>query len=264
MAIKDPVGSIGIPSARFTVLVGNYGSGKTELSLNLALARARQGMACLVDLDVVNPYFRSAEQRALLEAAGLRVLAPTFAMTSVDIPALPPDILSVFEREEQSVVFDVGGDDTGAAALGQYARFFQPFVRRGEADFWFVVNPFRPLSGTPARILDLLGRVEGRARCRMTALLSNPNLGDATDVQTVLEGHSVVQEAARMSGLPIAALAGEAWLEPALPEALRAVFWPVRRYMRPEFFNERGEHGERGEGEPVPAFLVPKAGPMGV
>ena len=105
---------------RFTVLTGNYGSGKTELALNLALRFAAEGLkTTLVDLDIVNPYFRSAEKTPELEAAGVRVLMPTFAMTTVDIPALPPEIQSVFETPGDRVIFDVGGDETGAAALGR-------------------------------------------------------------------------------------------------------------------------------------------------
>ena len=112
---------------RFTVLVGNYGSGKTEMSLNLALTSVENGSATLVDLDIVNPYFRSSSQQETLKAAGVRVLMPSFALSTVDIPALPPEIQSVFEVPCDRVIFDVGGDDTGAAALGRYAPSFRRF-----------------------------------------------------------------------------------------------------------------------------------------
>ena len=109
---------------RFIVITGNYGSGKTELSLNLALYYAGKGKTTLVDLDIVNPYFRTGEKAEMLQEAGIRVLMPTFAMTTVDIPALPPEIQSVFEVPSDRVIFDVGGDDTGAAALGRYFPSF--------------------------------------------------------------------------------------------------------------------------------------------
>ena len=110
---------------RFLVMTGNYGSGKTEISLNLAFSSAVKQTTTIVDLDIVNPYFRTGEKKDILQQAGIRVLMPTYAMTTVDIPALPAEIQSVFETTAGNVVFDVGGDDTGAAALGRYHPFFE-------------------------------------------------------------------------------------------------------------------------------------------
>lgn len=99
-----------------------------------------------MDLDIVNPYFRSAEQHALLEAEGIEVFMPSFAMSTVDIPALPAQIQAVFEQPYAHVVIDVGGDDTGATALGRYA----PYTRalRDEMNVLYVVNPCRPFSSS--------------------------------------------------------------------------------------------------------------------
>lgn len=107
--------------SRWIVLTGNYGSGKTEIALNLALDYVKAGQqTTLVDLDIVNPYFRSGEKAQEMQEEGVRMLMPTFALTTVDIPALPAEIQSVFEMPSDRVIFDVGGDDTGAAALGRY------------------------------------------------------------------------------------------------------------------------------------------------
>ena len=111
-------------SSRMIVLTGNYGSGKTEIALHLAETFAEKEKTTLVDLDIVNPYFRSGEKAEELRQKGVRVLMPTFAMTTVDIPALPAEIQSVFESDADRVIFDVGGDDTGAAALGRYYPSF--------------------------------------------------------------------------------------------------------------------------------------------
>ena len=100
---------------RIKILVGHYGSGKTELALNMARSVRRAGMkTALVDLDIVNPFFRSAEQGAWLNEHDIRLLAPTFALTAVDIPALPAQILSVFSDNSLRTIFDVGGDDAAA------------------------------------------------------------------------------------------------------------------------------------------------------
>ena len=148
---------------RFIVLTGNYGSGKTEIALNLAFRFAALGeKTTLVDLDIVNPYFRSAEKAGELEKAGVRVLMPVFALTTVDIPALPPEIQSVFEQPSDRVIFDVGGDDTGAAALGRYAPAFQK--NRSDTLSLLVINCMRPLTENREDILDLAERIGKRGR----------------------------------------------------------------------------------------------------
>ena len=79
--------------SRIKILVGHYGSGKTEIALNMALEMKNHfDQVALVDLDIVNPFFRSAEQGDVLKQAGVKLLAPTFALTGLDIPALPAEI----------------------------------------------------------------------------------------------------------------------------------------------------------------------------
>lgn len=176
---------------RYTVLTGNYGSGKTELALNLAFHFARQGMkTTLVDLDIVNPYFRSAEKKPELEKEGIRVLMPVFAMTTVDIPALPAEIQSVFETPTEKVIFDVGGDDTGAAALGMYAPQFQRF--RQDTLTLLVVNCMRPLTESEDDILELAGRISARSRLRIDRLVNNTNLADRTEPEMIERGERIV------------------------------------------------------------------------
>ena len=135
--------------AVYLVLTGNYGSGKTEIALNIALESAKRMKTTLVDLDIVNPYFRSSEKAEELREAGVRTLMPTYAMTTVDIPALPAEIQSVFEIPADRVIFDVGGDDTGAAALGRYYPSFA--ARRDRTEMILVVNCMRPLTREKTR-----------------------------------------------------------------------------------------------------------------
>lgn len=105
--------------SRIKAVVGHYGSGKTEFSLNMALAARAAGRRALVaDMDIVNPFFRSAEQGERLKRAGVELIAPPYALTGVDLPVLSPEIYAIFEQPERFCVLDVGGDDAGAAALG--------------------------------------------------------------------------------------------------------------------------------------------------
>ncbi len=217
--------------AKVWAVTGNYGSGKTELSLNLALKSARVTATALVDLDIVNPYFRSAEREELLTGAGVRVLKPTFALSTVDIPALPAEITSVFERGEK-VVFDMGGDDTGAAALGRY----KPQLEVAGAKLLFVINARRPLTGDADSVLDLMRRVCARARMEAFAMCNNTNLGAETTVEDVLFGARIVAEVAERAGIQSAFHGVAAHLMDRLPEDMRPYAFPVTPYMRPEWF----------------------------
>ena len=193
---------------RFIVLTGNYGSGKTEIALNLAFRFAALGeKTTLVDLDIVNPYFRSAEKAGELEKAGVRVLMPVFALTTVDIPALPPEIQSVFEQPSDRVIFDVGGDDTGAAALGRYAPAFQK--NRSDTLSLLVINCMRPLTETREDILDLAERIGKRGRLGTDGLINNTNLADQTEPEMLEWGEDIVSECAREMGTRIVLNTGE-------------------------------------------------------
>ncbi len=216
--------------SRIKILVGHYGSGKTELALNMARSIRQAGYrTALVDLDIVNPFFRSAEQGAWLDANDIRLLAPTFALTAVDIPALPADILSVFHDESLRVVFDVGGDDAGALALGRYNRYF---VESGY-ELIYVVNIFRPRSGSVTEITDMMRRVSECARLQPTGLINNSNLGNLTDRSTIEEGHALLQAVSRETGLPL--LADSAAVPGVLPLADGTPSFLIDRVTKPEW-----------------------------
>ncbi len=216
---------------QYLVLTGNYGSGKTELALNLAMHFSRECRTTLVDLDIVNPYFRSGEKAEEMEKAGVRMLMPTFAMTTVDIPALPAEIQSVFEVPTDKVIFDVGGDDTGAAALG---RFYPSFIaRREQTAMLFVVNCMRPLTKDADDIIDLAQRISNRGRLRIDALINNTNLADQTEPDMIEAGEKTVLECAERMGIRQVITAGK---HDVLDRCqLTTPTLAVKRYMAPEW-----------------------------
>ncbi len=231
-----------LPQSRYTILVGNYGSGKTELSLALALEMRRlepDSRIALVDLDIVNPYFRSAEQRQRLEAAGIEVFMPSFAMSTVDIPALPANIMAVFEQDFDRVVIDVGGDDTGATALGRYAP--QLSARRGEITMLYVVNPFRPLSGTEEDIAELYTLIGQKARMTPDALVNNANLQEHTTAVDILEGQKLLDQVAQRLNVPVAMVAGLPHLLKELPPALQEKYFAFTPVMKPDWLVDMDE-----------------------
>ena len=225
-----------LPTTPYTILVGNYGSGKTELSLALALEMRRlepDSRIALVDLDIVNPYFRSAEQSDLLRQHNIEVFMPSFAMSTVDIPALPANIMAVFEQPFDRVIIDVGGDDTGATALGRYAP--QLTARREEITMLYVVNPFRPLSGTEEDIAELFGLIGQKARITPDALVNNANLQEHTTAQDVLEGQALLEKVSQRLNLPIAFAAGLPQLKEQLPDSLQENYFAFTPIMKPDW-----------------------------
>ena len=221
-------------STKYVVMTGNYGSGKTELALNLALASSRLGSTTLVDLDIVNPYFRSGEKAELLADAGVRVLMPTFAMTTVDVPALPPEIQSVFETPCDRVIFDVGGDDTGAAALGRYAPSFQRL--RGETTACLVVNCMRPLTQRAEDIAEMAERIAQRGRLSIDLIINNTNLADLTEPDMLRAGPQEVMKAAAMLGVKRVLTSGTARLLAQCPELPEPLI--IKRHMAPEWMED--------------------------
>lgn len=214
---------------RFVVLVGNYGSGKTELALNLALDAVQTQTTTLVDLDIVNPYFRSGEKAEELRSAGVRVLMPTFAMSTVDIPALPAEIQSVFEQPCQRVIFDVGGDDTGAAALGRYAPSFARY--REDTLVCLVINAMRPLTQTAQDVAELAQRIAARGRMNIDVIINDTNLADQTDASMVRMGHQVAEKAAGLLGVPRV-------VDAAMPGLGLEGILPLIRHMAPEWMED--------------------------
>ena len=219
---------------RFLVLVGNYGSGKTELALNRALEFAAQKSTTLVDLDIVNPYFRSGEKADMLREAGIRVLMPTFALSTVDIPALPAEIQSVFELPCDHVIFDVGGDDTGAAALGRYAPSFAKY--RDQTHVALVVNCMRPLTQTAEDVVELAQRIAARGRLRIDSIINNTNLAGETTPEMLRQGHQVVARAAEICGVDRVETCAMAEVLSQCTELPNPM--PMVRYMAPEWMED--------------------------
>ncbi len=220
---------------RITVFCGNYGSGKTEISLNTAINVAKSGKkTTLVDLDIVNPYFRSSEQTELLKNYGVNVLCPTFANTAVDIPSLPASIQSIFADKEQTVIIDVGGDDTGATALGRYHNF----LKNDSVTVYLVVNARRPFSKGVQELTVMLRDIQAKSRLEVDAIINNTNMARATTVEDLLYGHRVVTQLANECGKPISYISGKPDILAQLPSSVTVEHLPINIYMRPDWLDE--------------------------
>jgi hypothetical protein len=212
------------------VHIGRFGSGKTELSLNTALQMAAQGVrVALVDLDIVNPFFRSGERREVLEAAGVALIAPLFVNTTVEIPALPPEVLSAFTGFYDCTVFDVGGDPEGARVLGRY----HGELERADKHVRCVVNTRRPFASTPEEIVFMAREMEERGRIRIDTLVNCTNLSFETTPEVVLEGERIVLSAAALLGIPLEFTAVRRDLCEEVAKRSAVELMPLDIYMKP-------------------------------
>ena len=177
-------------SHRVSILTGHYGTGKTEVSVNLALALAAEGeQVMLADLDIVNPYFRSRERRPLLEKAGVRVISSSQACSDADVPALPAELLTILENREIRGILDIGGDPVGARVLAR----FQPKIVQEDYQLIFVLNANRP------EVRD----AESAAAYLRSGLVNNTHLCGETTPAEIRKGAALAQEVSRQTGIPI-------------------------------------------------------------
>lgn len=184
---------------RVTVVCGHYGTGKTNLSINLALDCARRGEdVSLVDLDVVNPYFRSADYADVLTENGVRVVGPNFANTNLDTPSLPAAVRSTI-AEGSRVIVDVGGDDAGATALGVYCRT----LAEAEPDVVYVVNRYRSMTTHADEAVQILAEIETMSHLKATCVANNSHLKRETTEATILDSMGFAEEVASTTGLPL-------------------------------------------------------------
>lgn len=201
---------------RITLLCGHYGSGKTNVTVNLALElKKRYDNVTVADLDIVNPYFRTKDSSNDFEKAGIRLICSEFANSNVDIPALPQEMYSITDNTAHRVLIDVGGDDRGALALGRLA----PKIKE-ENDFemLMVINNCRPLTRTVEDTLEVMNEIEFACGIKFTGLVNNSNLGEETTAEDVLASLEYAENVSKATGLPIFATAFKAELYDELSE----------------------------------------------
>ena len=187
-------------SHRVSIITGHYGTGKTELSVNLALALAAEGKrVMLADLDIVNPYFRSRERRPQLEAAGIQVISSSQACSDADVPALPAELLAILENRDVRGVLDIGGDPVGARVLAR----FQPKIIAEDYQLIFVLNAKRPEVRTPEAAVAYLRAIEATTGLTCSGIVNNTHLCGETTPAEIRKGAALAEEVSRQTGLPI-------------------------------------------------------------
>ena len=235
MGILDQASGIGS-----VLLVGAYGSGTTEIAVNLAFhlvaERSAPGTSAdsrplaIADLDLVNPYFRCREALEPLEAAGVRVVVPPGGQRYADLPILLPQVRGLLQDTAVMSILDVGGDEVGSRVLSALSTSFDS-TRHA---FWFVLNTRRPFNDTAAGCLKTIRRIEAASSLRVTGLVPNTHLMDETTPEMVLDGVAVARQVAQELGVGIAFVAMMQQVAGRMsPDAIREPVLKMRRIMVP-------------------------------
>ena len=221
------------------IFIGHYGSGKTELSLAEAFLQAKKGeKVTLVDLDIVNPYFRSGEQKERLQSAGIKVITPTLEGKTLNVPSLPGEINSVFDEAGRYTIFDVGGSPSGAAALGRYSTK----IMADEYEAILVVNTLRPFTSTAEEIYNMALAIQEKSRIKISSVINNTNAAYDTTADMVQDSQPVVEKAAGMLGVTVKTISAlsnviedmDAQFKSKYSDILR----PITLFMRPEWMDK--------------------------
>lgn len=190
---------------RINIFTGHFGSGKTEVAVNFAVKLSNiVPKTAIVDLDIVNPYFRTADAKNELEANKIWVVTPLYANSNVDVPALPPEMNTLFEKKEYNVVLDVGGDDLGARVLSRY----RDEILGDDYEMFFVINTKRPMTDTFEKIEKMISEIEGSSRLKVTKLVNNTNLLGQTSIDDVIMGHELIGSVSEKLKIPISFTCG--------------------------------------------------------
>ena len=189
-------------SSRIKIICGHFGCGKTNVSVNLAMLyknRYPESKVALADIDTVNPYFRAADNARELSEMGITPIVPEFANTNVDIPSLPAELYSIFNKDSETVSFiDVGGDD-GAAALGMYSEL----IEECGYEMLYVISKYRPLISEPEAAADLMRLIEEVSHLKCTAIINNSSIGAETTKDDVIASIDYAKAVSRACRIPL-------------------------------------------------------------
>ena len=186
---------------RITLFAGHYGSGKNCIAVSYAKLIKKSGFeTSIIDLDIVNPYFRTKDSEKELTEAGINIIASEYANTNLDAPALPKEIYAAISDKNSHLVIDVGGDDRGAVALGRYAG---DILEENDYDMLFVANCYRPLTKTPEDALEIMREIEAASKMKFTGIVNNSNVGKLTTGENVKNSVGYTEKLSQLAGIPV-------------------------------------------------------------
>lgn len=189
---------------RLSIIIGAYGSGKSEIAVNMSLAQRRadpEAKLLIADMDIVNPFYRSADCAPELQKNNIKVISPMYAGSNVDAPVLPAEMYVVFDDESYTGVFDIGGEDMGAIVLGSIRNR----IESTDHAIYMAVNTLRPFTSDPAQIAKMTAELQAASGFKVDGYLNNTNLLEETTPEMIREGEAMILEASKTTGIPLVA-----------------------------------------------------------
>ncbi|WP_326908769.1 ATP-binding protein [Sedimentibacter sp. MB31-C6] len=220
---------------RLVIVTGHYGSGKTEFSVNYAIKmKEKCEKVSIADLDIVNPYFRTREKRKFLEELGIDVSDSSIRNTTLDLPALPAEIMGIIQNQNVKAVLDVGGDPVGARVLAR----FSTLILNTEFDLFYVINAYRPETNSKEKVIKYLRDIEKTSGLKVTGLINNTHLLKETKVHDVEFGHELTKEVSWETDIPIRyEVAIQNVVQDIVNPEIKDKLFPINLYMREEWMS---------------------------
>lgn len=220
---------------RICFITGYYGSGKSEISVNLAL---KEKVDYLIDLDIINPYFRSREVNTLLESQNIEMISSDSRDAKYsDMPYISGRVFLPFLHKNTTAIYDLGGNDLGAKLLKQFD------FKEEDIDLWMVINIYRPDTNTVEKIIRLIEEIEFSSGKKVTGLINNTNLIQNTTEEIVMEGELLIKEVSKETSIPMVMTVVEEHV-PFTNKEFSGTFLPLTLYLRKNWF-EGGNYGKR-------------------
>ncbi len=217
---------------RIRIVSGHYGSGKTEFSINYAIKLAEmKKKVAIVDLDVVNLYFRTREKEDFLKEKGVRVIGSSIRAASLDVPSISSQASIPFHDESLETIIDLGGNPEGARALARYNEY----LREGSYDMFFVLNANRPETRSLEDVMKFIVKIQDVVRGKFTGLVNNTHMLKSTSVDDILMGYDLAKKVSDLTGIPIKYNSGLESVLNKIQSKVEGEMFPIKLHMREEW-----------------------------
>lgn len=217
---------------RIRIIIGHYGSGKSEFSVNYAVKLAEMNKkVALADIDIVNMYFRSREKTLEMEKLGIKVIASGINTPAVEVPSISAEVYTPLQDQSYNLVMDVGGDQVGARALGRYVDYFI----EGNYDMFFILNANRPETQTIDKVIEYMTKIQDVSRAKITGIVNNTHLLKSTTAEDVMRGQKLALEVQEKTNIKLKYNSVLEEVIPSLPKDIEGEIFPIKLFMRDEW-----------------------------